>query len=396
MNEHLYSLIIFNGNEEIGRITIKKEQFVYGRNEVEFLRKYIWISRQHFQIEIKGEKEKKEYVLTVKTNVITFHNNKQIKRDIEIFINSLDIISIPIPKTSIRQNILFISKEFEEKEMCCCFYTKYQIIKFIGSGSFGKVFQIKRKSNNKINAVKIIDITQKKKSEIAQRESEVLEQIHHQNIIKKYETIQSQRFMYIIMEYIEGLTLEQYLQLKQHHIFNENEIKIIIRQVFNAINYLHSNKIIHRDLKLENIMIRGKTNEEYNKLNIVVMDFGLGKILETKEYTLTKCGTSNYTSPQILQSGPYDGFKTDIWCCGVMLFYMSIGMFPFNQEGVNSSLILRVNIRNGKICHQKEFNMISLELQDLIKNMLMVDEQKRFTIQQCLSHEFVSLKHQKT
>ena len=302
------------------------------------------------------------------------------------------MISILNKKTKQYHKIFFLPDihcvEFET------FFKQYHFVDYINSGRFGKVLKIKEMKSNTIQAVKIMELEKKKRtSEIAERENDILTSITHEKIVKKYQTILSNEYMLIVMEYIEGITLREFLEKQPENKLSENQVKIIMKQLFQTISYFHSLKIIHRDMTLNNIMLRGSCDEEYNQLNIVVIDFGSGKQLIKSSKTYTTIGTEHYITPEMLNQTQYDGFKSDIWNCGVLMFTLAIGRHPFYEKGVNSKLNSRLNIKDGNIVAYKQLEQMSDSFQDLISNMLNVDESERFSIEDCLEHEFITLKH---
>ncbi len=197
----------------------------------------------------------------------------------------------------------------------------------IGSGSFAKIYKVKRLMDNKIFAVKEIFFKSLKKSEKAQivNEVNIMRELHSDYLVKyiKREVDQSNGLLWIVMEYCQGGDLYHYL--KAHtDLLHEDFIWILLAQVNEGLTYLHANKIIHRDIKPHNILF-----VDMYKLRIKIADFGLSTITNT--FSVTYAGSPYYMSPEMTQSNPYNE-KIDIWALGCLSYQLACRNPPFDAE----------------------------------------------------------------
>lgn len=264
--------------------------------------------------------------------------------------------------------------------------SKYEIIKPLGSGSFGSVFYSKNKINqNEVAIKKIIKSETNKIDNLdISNEIEILKKLTHPNIMKIYEFYNTKTAYYIVEEYCKYGEL--FDQIKQH--FSEDQISFMIYQLLSAINYLHQKGITHRDIKLENILvsdieIHPITNEKYYWIKLI--DFGAAKNF-SKKNEKTIVGTSYYIAPEVLK-GNYN-FKCDLWSIGVILFMMTTNKAPFG--GATNDEIEK-NIATGVYSRDMpRFVERSDELKDLIIKLLEFNPNTRITAQKALEHPFFS------
>ena len=254
--------------------------------------------------------------------------------------------------------------------------SNYISLKNIGEGTFGKVKLVMDKTTKKNYALKIINKQklQKVLKHHQYYEIEVLSKFSHPNIIFIHQILHDEKNHYIIMEYCENGELFDYITKKGK--LNEKTSSKFFYQLINGISYIHSQNFSHRDLKPENLLLT-----KNNTLKII--DFGLSHPFSLQTDLLkSKCGSPSYTAPEILRGELYDGFKSDIWSCGVILYAMLCGYLPFIGENKKS---LFKNIINCK------FDIpiyISKDARKLIKGILVSDPDKRFTIDDIKNNEF--------
>ena len=201
----------------------------------------------------------------------------------------------------------------------------YNLIKDIGEGNFGKVKLAKLKSTKEKFAIKILD-KEKLKTQTKStlfNEIEIISKLNHKNVIHVEKILEDAKNYYIIMEYCEKGELFDYIVNKER--LNPAEASLFFYQLINGVEYIHKKGFAHRDLKPENLLL---TKEKILK----IIDFGLCHDFDGENYLTTKCGSPSYAAPEILKGYPYDGFKTDIWCCGIILYAMLCGYLPFDGE----------------------------------------------------------------
>ena len=180
----------------------------------------------------------------------------------------------------------------------------YKLLSKIGKGAFGKVFKVQNKKTNKILALKIIKKSEREEeNEELLNEIEIMIKLEHPNIIKIYDYYLNKNNYYIIMEYVSGGELYDYINKEKK--FSERKTKIIMSQLLHALNYLHSNNIVHRDIKPENILIeKSKLNCPFENelgINLKLIDFGTCHFLHKNDYLTLKVGSPYYIAPEVLK-----------------------------------------------------------------------------------------------
>ena len=268
-----------------------------------------------------------------------------------------------------------------------CFQSHYKIIEYLGEGSFGKVFKAREISTGKTVAVKKMSINQSehKYSNII-KEINLLKHLDHPNIVKYYDYFEEEDYIYLMMEYLEGGTLKEYMNNKKNNI-TENEARIIIKQLLTAISYLHyACDICHRDIKPENIMFTNKN--DINELKL--LDFGLSSdCFESKKY-LENCGTLIYMAPEQINKMIYSK-AVDVWSVGIILYMLlNKGKNPFYNKGETQDIIIK-KISNNSIIYSNDCP-ISHMGKHLIKKLLKKNPSYRYTIRSALEHPWITMK----
>jgi calcium-dependent protein kinase len=260
------------------------------------------------------------------------------------------------------------------------FLDNYDVVKQIGKGGYGKVYQVRNKKSKEIYACKHLSKLSIKNLEKFEREINILIKSDHPNIIRIIEIYESQRSLYIVMEECKGGEIFDRIieHIQNKKMYSEKEAATIFKQVMSAIEYCHNNGICHRDLKPENLLYLNPGSEENNPIRVI--DFGLSQIF-TQQKLKTKVGTAYYVSPEIL-TGDYTE-KCDIWSAGVILYIFLSGDPPFN--GPSDSAIYNKIAKMKYTFPEKKWKDISNEAKDLISHMI-VPESERYTARQVLSH----------
>ncbi len=257
----------------------------------------------------------------------------------------------------------------------------FEILKILGQGSFGKVFLSKHKKTNAIYAIKVIDKTDKNNIEgkpYFQREIEIMYKLNHKNCIKLYSHFEDNNYCYFIMEYISNGNLYNYIKKKPNKKLEPKEVSNIIKELISAVYYLHnmSPPIIHRDIKPENILL--------NENNIIKLtDFGWSNYMKLSDVRSTFCGTPLYLAPEMIISD-FHNEKVDIWGIGIILFELLVGRVPFN--GMNKRTLIN-NIINCNIIWD---NNIDIDAKDLISKILIIDPNKRISLNEMMKHNFIT------
>ncbi|XP_019385535.1 PREDICTED: serine/threonine-protein kinase Nek5 isoform X3 [Crocodylus porosus] len=214
---------------------------------------------------------------------------------------------------------------------------KYEIIKMIGEGAFGKVFLAKGKVDNQKCVIKAISLTKMptKEKEASQKEVILLAKMKHPNIVTFYSSLQERSNLYIIMEYCDGGDLMKRINLQRGVLFDEDQILSWFVQVSLGLKHIHDRKVLHRDVKAQNIFL--SNNGMIAKLG----DFGIARMLNnTMELARTCVGTPYYLSPEICENRPYNN-KTDIWSLGCVLYELCTLKHPFEGNNIHQ-LVLKI------------------------------------------------------
>ena len=251
----------------------------------------------------------------------------------------------------------------------------YSFKKDIGEGNFGKVKLGIFKPTGEEFAIKILNknkIKIKMKNSIF-KENEIITRFNHINVVYVFQILEDSQNFYIIMEYCKHGELFDYIVKNEK--LSEEEASIFFYQLINGIEYIHSKGISHRDLKPENLLLAE------NKI-LKIIDFGLSHEFEGDELLKTKCGSPSYAAPEIICCPVYDGFKVDIWCCGIILYAMLCGYLPF--EGEDNNLLFQ-NILN---CSPEFPSFLSELSKDIILQILNPDPEYRISIDNIKKHNF--------
>ncbi|XP_027893100.1 serine/threonine-protein kinase MARK2 isoform X1 [Xiphophorus couchianus] len=245
----------------------------------------------------------------------------------------------------------------------------YRLLKTIGKGNFAKVKLARHVLTSKEVAVKIIDKTQLNSSSLQKlfREVRIMKMLNHPNIVKLFEVIETEKTLYLVMEYASGGEVFDYLVA--HGRMKEKEARAKFRQIVSAVQYCHQKCIVHRDLKAENLLLDAD-------MNIKIADFGF-----SNEFTLgnkldTFCGSPPYAAPELFQGKKYDGPEVDVWSLGVILYTLVSGSLPFDGQNLKE---LRERVLRGK--YRIPFYM-STDCENLLKKFLILNPSKRGSLEQ--------------
>ena len=281
-----------------------------------------------------------------------------------------------------KKNIQKRPKTFENKIKINKYGYKigcYLIENNLGEGTFGKVkLGIYIKNGEKV-AIKIINkkkLKDKNDQIHLKREIDLLQKLNHINIASVYEIFENKDNYFIVMEYCSRGELFNYIVTKRR--LNEAEAAYFFYQLINGLEYIHSIGISHRDIKPENLLL---TSDYVLK----IIDFGLSNYYEENinKFLKTPCGSPCYSSPEMVSGKSYDGFKVDIWSCGIVLFAMLCGYLPFDDKN-DDKIIFKKIVE----CDIKYPFFLSDMSRDMITKLLVKDPNKRISIKQIKMHPF--------
>lgn len=246
----------------------------------------------------------------------------------------------------------------------------------LGFGTFGKVKIGEHQLTGHKVAVKILNRQKIKSLDVVgkiRREIQNLKLFRHPHIIKLYQVISTPTDIFMIMEYVSGGELFEYIV--KHRKLEENNARRFFQQIISGVDYCHRHMIVHRDLKPENLLL------DHN-MHVKIADFGLSNMMMDGEFLRTSCGSPNYAAPEVISGKLYAGPEVDIWSCGVILYALLCGTLPFDDECVPT---LFKKIKSGIFPIPEHLNQ---SVVSLLCQMLQIDPMKRATIEDIKKHEW--------
>ncbi|XP_063769240.1 serine/threonine-protein kinase Chk2 isoform X2 [Pseudophryne corroboree] len=375
------------------------EEYVFGRDKhcdytfdkpiINQTERYKTYSKKHFRIfrEAGPGLSAVAYIEDLSGNG-TFLNKQIIGRGKKLpLTNNAEIaLSLPTNKVFVFTDLLVDDQSVYPVE----FRDKYIMSKTIGSGACGEVKLAFEKSTCKKVAVKVISKRAFRMSTASldqpisvDTEIEILKKLNHPCIIEIENFFYSDDYFYIVLELMEGGELFDRVVTSR---LKESTAKLFFYQILLAVEYLHENGVIHRDLKLENVLL-SSANEE---CCVKITDFGQSKILGETSLMRTLCGTPTYLAPEVLTTAGTAGYSSavDYWSLGVILFVCLGGYPPFSEQ--NCKMPLKDQITGGHYTFiPAAWKDVSQPALDLVKKLLVVDPEKRLTIKEALVHPWL-------
>uniref|UniRef100_A0A672G1I1 non-specific serine/threonine protein kinase n=1 Tax=Salarias fasciatus TaxID=181472 RepID=A0A672G1I1_SALFA len=242
----------------------------------------------------------------------------------------------------------------------------YRLLKTIGKGNFAKVKLARHVLTGREVAVKIIDKTQLNPTSL-------------QKVMKLFEVIETEKTLYLVMEYASGGEVFDYLVA--HGRMKEKEARAKFRQIVSAVQYCHQRRIVHRDLKAENLLLDAD-------MNIKIADFGFSNEFTVGSKLDTFCGSPPYAAPELFQGKKYDGPEVDVWSLGVILYTLVSGSLPFDGQNLKE---LRERVLRGK--YRIPFYM-STDCENLLKKLLVLNPVKRGSLEQIMKDHWMNVGHE--
>lgn len=261
---------------------------------------------------------------------------------------------------------------------------RYRITKSLGSGSSSRVkLGVCLDSGEKV-AIKIIkreydDVeSKKKKEERIYREVIISSLLSHPHIVRLNNFYFNENYFFLVFEYVKGVQLLDLVL--ERGALQENESRRYFRQILSAISYIHENCIVHRDLKIENILI-----DEFG--NVKILDFGLSNFFDYRRFLSTFCGSLYFAAPELLSGKRYIGPEIDVWSLGVILYVLLQGRVPFDDKNLHN---LHVKIKEAKIEHN---SYLSNEANALLSGMINKNTTLRYDLETVIKSEWVNRNH---
>ena len=256
---------------------------------------------------------------------------------------------------------------------------EFTILDEIEKGGYSKVYLVENKKTKRQYALKACFRLKKGKdrSERTRTEIKILKKLKHQNIIRLKGWFEDDDNIYLVLEYIRGKDCSKFFR---HNLPTKSQVRSIIKQLVETIIFCHSKGIVHRDLKLENVLV----DENYN---IKLIDFGLAAI-KTNQFDMLSgtMGTVRYTSPEMIEGKGYND-SIDVWGIGVILFALLTGSYPFDTSNKeNTKQVIFQRICERKI-HYSKYNLEKNEVK-LLKMLLEKNPEERIEIEHILKQPF--------
>uniref|UniRef100_A0AAG5CTD6 Twitchin n=1 Tax=Anopheles atroparvus TaxID=41427 RepID=A0AAG5CTD6_ANOAO len=260
-------------------------------------------------------------------------------------------------------------------------YDQYEILEEIGTGAFGVVHRCRERKTGNVFAAKFIPVSTNAERELIRREIDIMNQLHHRKLIHLHDAFEDEDEMVLIYEFLSGGELFERITTEGYRMC-EQEIIEYMKQICEAVKYMHERNIIHLDIKPENVMCQTRNTNQ-----VKLIDFGLATKLNPNEMVKISTGTAEFAAPEIVEREPV-GFYTDMWAVGVLAYVLVSGLSPFAGETDIDTL---KNIKQGTWeFDEVAFRDVSEECKDFIRRLLVKTTEKRMTAHECLMHAWLS------
>lgn len=252
----------------------------------------------------------------------------------------------------------------------------YDIERTIGKGNFAVVKLARHRITKTEVAIKIIDKSQLDAVNLEKvyREVDIMKQLDHPHIIKLYQVMETKNMIYIVSEYASQGEIFDYIA--RHGRMTEGAARRKFWQILSAVEYCHNRRVVHRDLKAENLLMDAN-------MNIKIADFGFSNYYTPGEQLATWCGSPPYAAPEVFEGKKYTGPEIDIWSLGVVLYVLVCGALPFDGSTLHT---LRDRVLSGRF---RIPYFMSSDCESLIRKMLVLDPSKRYSVDQIKRHRWM-------
>ncbi|XP_058812494.1 twitchin isoform X4 [Topomyia yanbarensis] len=260
-------------------------------------------------------------------------------------------------------------------------YDLYEILEEIGTGAFGVVHRCRERKTGNVFAAKFIPVSTSSERDLIRKEIDIMNQLHHRKLIHLHDAFEDDDEFVLIYEFLSGGELFERITMEGYSMC-EQEIIEYMKQICEAVKYMHERNIIHLDIKPENVMCQTRNSNQ-----VKLIDFGLATRLNPNEMVKISTGTAEFAAPEIVEREPV-GFYTDMWAIGVLAYVLVSGLSPFAGETDIDTL---KNIKQGTWeFDEVAFKDASEECKDFIRRLLIKNTEKRMTAHECLTHAWLS------
>lgn len=397
-----WAKVVFSSDSKYPVVVyLRGSTITFGRDHKSFVRiNYLPISRLHCELVLDNSVV---FLYDHSANG-TCVNRKQVVRKRRIPLQHGDVIHLNRPSKTYPEEVAFtilFSKQLQaiQQKQAFSVIGSYVVGSIVDVGSFAKVYNCTHQVTGISYAVKVTekDLSHPRGNECylsAKREAEFLLSLQHPHIIQAVEAIETKDHFCMVLELLTGGSVydkmveseSEFTEAKSRHIFN---------QIVSALAHLHASGIVHRDLKLENILFVDRVKDD-----VKVIDFGLSSKIQKGNNLKEPCGSLMYVAPEVIENLDSNRVSTpkgynesaDIWSLGVILFGLLCGELPFNQKNL-TNLDLVEHIRNGRYHIPSDLqNTLSTEAKNMIFQLLQVNPKKRITLEQIQQHPWIKKK----
>jgi len=256
----------------------------------------------------------------------------------------------------------------------------YDLTTEIGRGKFGTVYKCREKSTSLDLAAKFIGVPKKEDRRNVEREVDIMRSLQHPRLLQIYDAFENGKMMCVILELIEGGELFERV-IDDDFVLTEKSCTVFMRQICEGIDFIHKQRILHLDMKPENILCLTKTG---NRIKII--DFGLARKYDPDKKLQVLFGTPEFVAPEVVNFDQI-GYGTDMWSVGVICYVLLSGLSPFMGH---TDVETMANVTVGKYDFEDEaFREISENAKNFIAKLLVKDITERMTASQCLEHKWL-------